>query len=338
MNWDEVNWESLDRLRGLYLNATPTPESYWLSEADLASYDFTYAQRIAWKWLAVLRDLDRQRWKPGPGPLLDWGCGSGVASRCVLSHFGAANFESVALHDRSGLAVEFATGRVKARFPRLSVVSGSGLLESEAPVGTLVLSHILNELPPETHTELAGIVRRAQTVIWVEPGTRDVSRALSNVRDRLVGEFRVVAPCTHRAACGMLAAGNEQHWCHFFADPPAEIFTDSGWSRFAQRAGIDLRSLPYSYLVLERIPVDPNPEPSPGLTRVIGRPRIHKGYMKIFGCDRAGVTEPMLQQRDAPETFRQFKAGRAASLQQWSVVKGKIEKIEEVPSQAPGVD
>ena len=54
MTWDEVDWASLERLRALFLRSEPVREPYWRTLSDLASYDFTYAQRIAWKWGAAL--------------------------------------------------------------------------------------------------------------------------------------------------------------------------------------------------------------------------------------------------------------------------------------------
>ena len=341
MNWESVNWDSLDRLRRIYLDAIPGGESYWESMADLESYDFTYAQRIAWKWTAVLADLTRLRWRPAPGPLLDWGCGSGVAARCVAAHYGSGTFDSMLLHDRSPLAVEFACQRAAARFPGMAVLPGETHLADGAPIGTLLLSHVLNELPPEVHPELAAIVRRAACVIWVEPGTHEVSRSLGAIRDRLLADFRVIAPCTHQATCGILAPGNERHWCHQFARPPMEIFIDSGWSRFAQRAGIDLRSLPYSYLALDRRmpakdPIATGGEEGTGTAvRVIGDARIYKGYLKMLGCHAGGVAESMLQQRDSPEMFRRIKSGKSTNLQIWSQSDGKITRISECPDATP---
>jgi alpha-amylase/alpha-mannosidase (GH57 family) len=60
MTWEELDWAALDRLRALFLKSEPVKEPYWRSESDLASYDFTYAQRIGWKWDAVLEELVRR--------------------------------------------------------------------------------------------------------------------------------------------------------------------------------------------------------------------------------------------------------------------------------------
>ena len=82
-------------------------------------------------------------------------------------------------------------------------------------------------------------------------------------------------------------SGNEAHWCHHFARPPWEIFSDPDWAEYACRMGIDLRSLPYSYLVLDRrdpVAVEEGMEPGP-----LGRCVHAKGYSRVFSCDACGV-------------------------------------------------
>jgi hypothetical protein len=115
---------------------------------------------------------------------------------------------------------------------------------------------------------------RADAVLWVEPGTHDVSRQLGGFREQLRGSgFRVVAPCTHENECPMFAIGRERDWCHFFAPPPSEIFADSNWVKFGQRAGIDLRSLPYAFIALERQRVLPNfQHPTSNIERASSQP------------------------------------------------------------------
>jgi hypothetical protein len=121
----------------------------------------------------------------------------------------------------------------------------------------------------------------------------------------------------------VLAAGNERHWCHFFASPPPSLYADSHWVKFGQRAGIDLRSLPYSFLVLDR---RPSSTPT-GLCCVIGDARHYKGYAKLYNCDASGVTELMLQKRDAPELFKSLKEGAGPSLHRWTHANGRITPI-----------
>ncbi len=302
MTWEELDWAALDRLRALFLKSEPVKEPYWRSESDLASYDFTYAQRIGWKWDAVLEELVRLGWTPPAGPLLDWGCGSGVASRCVVGIFGAGHFGRLRLHDRSGLAMSYARQRASARFPGLDVSMDP---QGEEACGTLVVSHVLNELHQDDLPRLLRAVRSAECVLWVEPGTHVVSRGLIELRERLREEFHVVAPCPHRRACGLLPEGRERDWCHFFAKTPTEVFTDGRWARFGQRAGVDLRSLPYSWLVLDRRPVA---EWSPHRARVLGFAEVFKPYARVDVC-HPGATERIdVAKRTHAAVYKSLKA------------------------------
>ena len=317
----------MDRLRETFLAGRPSGVPYWQSAGDLANYDFTYAQRIGWKWDAVLRELQSRGWFPPAAPLLDWGCGSGVASRCVLDAFGAERFEALRLFDQSPLAMDFAAQAARRRFPSLRIepVDSAWLARAES-IGVLVISHVLNELNEAAGHALRQVIDRAQAVLWVEPGAFADSRALIAMREALRGQFLVVAPCTHQAVCGMLAPDNERHWCHHFAAPPSGIMGDANWVRFAQRAGIDLRSLPYSFLVLERRGLrEPAPGALPeGWSRVIGAPRVYKGFAKLLSCQEAGVQELELQKRDAPAVFKALKDRKAEALYRFGIEGDRV--------------
>lgn len=311
--WSDVDWHALRALRARFLDfdeddpgAQPDRADYWSSPAALRSYDFTFAERIGWKWDTVLDELRVRGWSPPVGGVLDWGCGTGVASRRVLGAWpGIA--QRLVLSDRSHSAARFATERSRALFPGVSIESGT----LEKP-DLLVLSHVINELAPDALENLLAIVRRAQAVLWVEAGTWQVSRKLIAVREQLKDEFQIIAPCTHALQCGMLAAGNERHWCHHFAKIPGFVHQDSGWSHFSTALDIDISSLPFSYLVLDRRPAPAASD----LSRVIGMPRIYKGFAKILSCQSDGVTDLTLQKRDAPELFKELRKD-PGSLYRW---------------------
>ena len=333
LTWETLDWAALDRLRGTFLAAQPTGVAYWQSAGDLANYDFTYAQRIGWKWDAVLRELQRRGWFPPAAPVLDWGCGSGVASRCVLDVFGAERFEALRLFDQSPLATEFAAQTARRRFPSLRIEPAeSDWLARAERIGVLVISHVLNELDEAAGRALRDVIDRAEAVLWVEPGTFADSRALIAMREALREQFLVVAPCTHQAACGLLAPDNGRHWCHHFAAPPPGIMADANWVRFAQRAGIDLRSNPYSFLVLERRGLrEPVPGAVPGeCSRVIGAPRVYKGFAKVLSCQEAGVRELELQKRDAPDVFKALKDREAGAVYRFEIEGNRVTSAQPV--------
>jgi hypothetical protein len=349
MDWESLDWRTLDRLRETFLTGQSAVASYWQHRADLENYDFTYAQRIGWKWDAVLGDLKRLGWQPPAGEVLDWGCGSGIAGRRVVDCFGAKQFQALRVYDRSALAMDFAVERARRIFPKLKVeimehrsptlredpMASADTAEPEFGVpGTLLLSHVLNELTEASRADLLQLVHRADAVLWVEPGTHVDSRALISVREALRENFHVIAPCTHPAGCGLLTPENERHWCHFFASPPKGIMGDSNWVRFALRAGIDLRALPYSYLVLERKGLR---EPVPGLlpgdwSRVIGEPRVYKGFAKVLSCQADGVHEVEFQKRAAPEEHKAMRDGNAAAIYKWGFTEGRVTSIERLAS------
>ena len=198
MTWDELNWAALDRLRARFLAGPGGDGPYWETEDDLASYDFTYGERIGWKWDHVLRELRQRGWRPTSRDVFDWGCGSGVAARRVISFLGPGNIDSLTLWDHSPLACDYAAGAAQRAFPALRTAQATpGLLAADSPIGLLVVSHVLNELTPEALATLRHLIARSEAVIWVEPGTRDVSRQLGRIRDDIRVNFRVVAPCTH---------------------------------------------------------------------------------------------------------------------------------------------
>ena len=327
MNLEELDWDALERLRGLFLEGKPVRTAYWRSNSDLVSYNATYGERIGWKWDAVLRGLAGQGnggWKPPLGPLLDFGCGSGVAGRRVLASFGPHAFTSLHLHDKSRLAEGFSADEARRGFPEMKIETGApeAAFEVGGPV-TLVVSHVLNELAPQDLRRLVALARRATTVLWVEPGTFQASRLLIFVRESLRTEFKLVRPCPQSGQCGLLAAGREKDWCHHFASPPPGLSMDSSWVRFARQAGIDLRSLPYSHLVLERQAEQARSGPE-GAQRVIGRPNSFKGYLDILSCGGDGVVELRLQRRDAPELANTLENAEDAILGRWEVREGRI--------------
>jgi len=309
MNWDTIDWAALERMRAAFLAGTAGAADYWQSEFDLAAYDATFAQRIGWKWDYVLEELKRRGWSPAAGEVIDWGCGSGVAGRAFVDHFGIASVNRLRVSDRSRLAMDFATRRAREKYPQLQVSA------SETPAlpenATLVISHVLPELTPEQTEALVAWAVTAQSILWVEPGTFEASLTLIAIRERLRGHFNVIAPCTHQERCGILAPENERHWCHHFATPPPEVFTDSGWARFANLLGINLRDLPLSFLVLDKRPAPTLP---PDAARIIGHPRIYKGHALLLGCDASGVSERRMMKRLFSAEYRSFKKGAAPAL------------------------
>lgn len=327
MTWDQLDWHILDRLRDGFLTGAAARGPYWQSPDDLAHYNVTFAERIGWKWDHVLAELVRRGWSPPAGPVLDWGCGSGVAGRRVLAAWPElARGADASLHvfDHSLHAEAFAAQQARDTFAGLAVQSW----DRNVNPTTVIVSHVLNELDADSTAELEEVIGTAECVLWIEPGTSPVARTLVEWRERLRDRFRFVYPCPHQGTCGLLAPGNERHWCHHFAAPPPGIFADSNWVKFGQRAGIDLRSLPYAALVMEKR-ARPNEAPLPADSgRIIGRPEVFKPYARLLGCDATGVAPLEWPRRADPRLIKRLDRANAPRLFRWTHQHGTLQNAE----------
>ena len=273
---------------------------YWSDARDLELYDRVFAARIGWKWDSVLDEVHRRAGLGAPRTVVDWAAGTGVATRAVLGRLGEMP-ERVVLVDRDRGAREYAAASVREAFPGVTVECAAEAPEEEFDL--CLASHVLDELDGQSLAALHGVFRRAARVLWVEPGSKATARRLSKSRDALLDRFDVIAPCTHREACGMLAPERGRDWCHHFAAPPAFVHTTGEWGEIGRELGIDLRSLPYSFLALNARPV----EHDPALVRRLGRPRSQRGRTLVDVCDAAGVREEQLLQRDDKDLFKRLK-------------------------------
>jgi len=304
----EVEWKQLGDLRKTYLAEDFNhKKDYWNSNDLLRLYESTFAQRIGWKWDAILSEIsnkgffkDKQEYI-----LYDFGCGTGIASRKMCEFFGVNLISAVWLWDFSKKAVRFSADKLKSLYPGLIIEE---LNEVKVPgvKWILCVSHLINELSENEFDRMIKLAEDADFIIWLEPGTKLHSKRLIEIRERLVGKMKPLAPCTHSNICGMRSEENISHWCHFFAPVPATVFQSSFWKKFSEKMKIDLRSLPISYLVLSKEALVTSHE-SRG-ARVIGRPRFSKGQGKFLVCDFEGVTEHRLLERNEKELFREFKS------------------------------
>jgi hypothetical protein len=137
------------------------------------------------------------------------------------------------------------------------------LLPPTAPKFNLwLMSYFFNEATPE---QMAGAAERSLKewerhvddeglIILVEPALKQQSRRLLEFRRELLAlqsqgkgkDFQILLPCLGDQACGALADPDD--WCH------EEVFWSrpSYLKRVDQLAGLDRRSLAFSYLVIVR--------------------------------------------------------------------------------------
>lgn len=324
MEGTEIDWSILERLRGRFLAAEPGAGVYWQSDEDLAHYQAFFGARIGWKWDNLLDELEARGYHPRGRQLLDWACGSGVAALRVVERWGAESFDKVVLWDHSLVACRFAQRALQTRFPTLAVEIATDPNRIEQPNDTIALvSHALNELTTESRVALTRLLRDANQILIVEPGDYQSSRLLIEQREALAPDYDIIAPCTHCQSCPMLAEENARHWCHFFGKSPVDAYTNGDWARFATMMAIDLRSLPYSCLVLNHKRLNEDSELPDNASRMIGRPRQFKGYTRLLSCDTHGLRELELQKRDDKALWKDLKKGKSGSLFVWQELEDR---------------
>jgi ribosomal protein RSM22 (predicted rRNA methylase) len=314
LNFTSADWKRLRALRDRFL-ADATQE-YW-SPGDLELYDATFAQRIGWKWNGVLAALDRAGWRPSSKRLLDWGCGTGIAARVVADWTG---IRAASIHDQSPLAVTFAFESLRALGIETNVLHQGKSIPDDT---LLLVSHVAGELLDEELAALAKFAAGAAEIIWVEPGSREISLRLAKVHDILQeGGHQMIAPCTHNAACPM--GTQEKDWCHFFASPPSEIFQSAFWREFSRQLEIDLRALPFSFLASSKNAVPHWPQDA---ERLIGRPRVLKGHCELLCCGSDGLAVRGLQKRDEPVLFRRLCREGLDGVFQWKTNPDRPQRV-----------
>jgi hypothetical protein len=139
----------------------------------------------------------------------------------------------------------------------------------------VLAAHLLNELllDPDGRARLVSgwcrdLLADDGHCILIEPALRGTSRALLEVRDRvLAAGYFAVAPCLWQGPCPALA--RERDFCHDSAGAIAE-----------GRSRVD-----FSYLVLRK---QGRAASDTGLFRVVSDAMKDKGRLRLFACGPAG--------------------------------------------------
>jgi len=348
MAFDNLPWARLIELRDSYLSEKPLRQDYWSDEELLELYEQSLGQRILWKWQAVLEELKfRGIGASAETTIVDWGCGSGIASRAFLGSYLGSQVQQVFLYDRSEMAQQWAKKLLLQDFAKVQAEVGLPVPvqagDAQVPA-LLLLSHVLTELDTGGLALLMGTVRSVGAFVWVEPGTSRVGRELPRLRDELLKEgWQVLAPCgqmggrsaSSGAKCGLFAAGKEADWCHSFVAPPSYVHHEPFWAEFRKRLGIDFRRTPYSVLVMKKpanvalnfVKDTTANHPSRSFNRLIGEARHYKGFSKLLLCGEKNqipdqIFEQALQKKAEAGLIKKLKSVPGiADVEQRVIVK-----------------
>ena len=276
----------------------------------------------------VLLDEMPQDW-PDQGPngqirVLDVGSGPGVGALAVLDWLhqhrpGRIKNLTVVAVDASAEALKQAKGLWKAYSGESGATGGhlitlEGNLErspngpwlthvdQRVPYDLIIAGNCLNELfsravdPVKSKVEFAEhlLSRLALngTLLIVEPALRETSRALHQVRDRLIQEKHctIYSPCLHENNCPALV--NPFDWCHEERpwEAPPEV------QKIDEEVGFIKDALKFSYLLLRK---DGRTivERKTDVYRVVSELREMKGEKRAWLCNELGRSEIGRQDR-----------------------------------------
>ncbi len=227
-----------------------------------------------------------------PRSVLDLGSGPGPLSFACLD----AGAGEVVAADRSPAALQLARELAGEAGEAIATRAWNGSAGDASPEGQydlVTMGHVLNELwagQPDCVQRRAGLVERVServkkggSLLLMEPALRETSRALLQVRDRLVADGYVVrSPCLFRGSCPALI--KESDWCHAERDwelPPVV-------QQIAKAAGLHKESLKMTALLMGRPGESWQELPAGRLFRIVSEPLSSKGRLRYIGCGPEG--------------------------------------------------
>jgi ribosomal protein RSM22 (predicted rRNA methylase) len=315
--------------------------SYLESPAFAAAY-LNYFLPVNLSKIQVLLDEMPVQQADETFSVLDIGSGPGTGALAVLDWWhgrGSVSGLSVVAVDHSMAALHQAES-LWSKYCRTADLTGTSLqtckadaertgwvkeVEPRAPFNLIILANCLNEIHADAIdpiamrsrlvTELLALLAPQGTIMIVEPALRETSRALHQVRDRLLQEkcCTIYSPCLHENNCPALVKPDD--WCHEERAwaPPTSIQEIDGEVGFIKDA------LKFSYLLLRKdgkTIVDRRPD----VYRVVSELRELKGEKRAWLCNETG----------RPEIGRQDRlvSPQNAAFDDWH--RGAIVQIEKV--------
>ena len=196
-------------------------------------------------------------------------------------------------------------------------------VRQRAPFDLIILANCLNEIYADAQdpiemgaslvTESLSLLALHGTIMIVEPALRETSRALHQVRDRLLQEKRctIHSPCLHENGCPALV--NPTDWCHEERNwvPPTII------QEIDHEVGFIKDALKFSYLLLRK---DGKTivERRHDIYRVVSELRELKGEKRAWLCNEQGRQEVGRQDRlmsPQNEAFDQWHRGAIVQIE-----------------------
>jgi ribosomal protein RSM22 (predicted rRNA methylase) len=279
-----------------------------------------------------------------PVRILDLGSGPGAASLALLDHLArrgdpAQSGSEVVAVDRGREALqdaEFLWTHVTTAYQGPPACafrpvtfdlerSGSKAPWKNGPYDLIILANCLNELFHHAANPIARRVKLLErllealaadgTLMIIEPALRGTTRALHQVRDRIVARrpATVYSPCLHDRPCPALAHPDD--WCHEERpwSPPAMV------RELDRVVGFIKDALKFSYVLLRK---DGRTiaERNPAVYRVVSEVLAMKGERRAWLCNETG--RPLVGRLD------KARSEANAAFDRWH--RGAIVRVDQI--------
>lgn len=277
--------------------------------------------------------------------ILDIGCGEGAGMLGL--YYALKDSKDISLHgiDTSVVMLKKCRYIIEHALPegiRLELRkhdAKNGLLKTKQEYDVVILANSLAEMFPDSIIPIRFIhrlfrnVSGAGIIIIIEPATKQLSRRLIDLRNRIIADTKlhVLLPCLHDSACPLHDLRKHREWCHqsITWQPPEFL------SSINQELHREINVLKFSYLVLAQ---KNSPITTSDQYRVISNLLREKGKQRCFICTRTGRVELVRLNRDRSEcnrTFGKIKKGDVISCQlltkrrtdYWQVVRDSVVHI-----------
>ncbi|MDR3606872.1 MAG: small ribosomal subunit Rsm22 family protein [Oligoflexia bacterium] len=225
--------------------------------------------RLGFRWPSAISTLKGIEFGAGPAP---GACSTAIASKLGILDFPESGNWALIEQDKAMLELGSAwaqkwfaeQGRadwgVRPFHRKLSL--SDGFLPRSAPRFNLwMMSFFLNELS-ESPAEIARALTNAWerhleeegVIVLIEPALKLQSRKLLEIRREILilrekkglDWLQILLPCLGHQACGALASTDD--WCH----EEATWWRPPYFSQIDKLAGLDRKTLPFSYLVIAK--------------------------------------------------------------------------------------
>ena len=265
---------------------------------------------------------------PGTGALaiLDWWQQRGLPhalSVTAVDGSTAALKQARQLWDRYCRATDVGEVSLQACAEDLERGAWVDQVRQKGPFNLIIIANCLNEVyanvqdPIERRVGLVGealsLLAPNGTMMIIEPALRETSRALHQVRDRLLQErlCSIYSPCLHGQSCPALAKPDD--WCHEERawDPPVIV------QQIDDQVGFIKDALKFSYLLLRK-DGKTIADRRPDVYRVVSELRTMKGEKRAWLCNEQGRQEVGRQDRLASpnnEPFDQWHRGAIVQIE-----------------------